>query len=142
MRQIALSIALAIGAPLVLAEEFDRASLDGMWAESVSGSFACRPDNLHHRLVLSDDMKTLTFKLDRPWKLVGTGKVVEQYSATVTRMSSRSLFIRYDTDAGTAATDYPKEWELRIVGPGVYRWRSTDWKPEQFNSVIGVKCAS
>ncbi len=34
-----------------------------------------------------------------------------------------------------------REWEMRFIGPGTYRWRSTAWQEGQYNTVIGVKCA-
>jgi hypothetical protein len=112
--------------------------LQGLWAESVDAQFACVPSNLHARLSLSEDGKTLVFELDRKWKL-SSGKKVQSYSAEVIRSEPRVLFIRYNADAGTAPPDQ-QEWEMRFLGPGTYRWRSTAWPEGRYNTVIGVKC--
>jgi hypothetical protein len=140
MRQLVISVLAVLCAHAVHAQAFDRSMLQGLWAESSNAAFACVPSNLHTLLSLSEDGKTLTFKLDRKWKL-SWGKEVEQYSATVVRSEERMLVIRYNPDAGTPPPDH-QEWEMRFLGPGTYRWRSTAWPGGRYNTVIGVKCGA
>jgi hypothetical protein len=131
-------ICLALLSGAANAQEFDRSMLDGVWAESTNYQFGCRIDNLHQRLELSSDGKTLTFKNDRKWK-IGDGEEVTQYSANVVRSTKTVLIIKY----GPALAGIPdefREWEMRFIGPGTYLWRATPWPANQFNEVIGVKC--
>lgn len=119
---------------------FDWSLLQGKWAESTHHQFGCRPDNLHQRLSVSEDKKTLTFKNDRKW-LIGSGQEVEDYSAAILRSSANVLVIRY----GPALPNIPdemREWEMRFIGPGTYRWRATAWREGVYNEVIGVKCSA
>ena len=120
------------------AQEFDRSMLDGVWAESTNYQFGCRPDNLHQRLELSSDGRTLTFKNDRKWK-IGAGDEVTQYSASVARSTTNVLIIKYGSEL-VGIPDEFREWEMRFIGPGTYLWRATSWPANQFNEVIGVKC--
>ena len=122
------------------ASGFDWSLLQGKWAESTRHQFGCRPENLHQWLSVSEDKKTITFKNDRKWK-IGTGEEVEQYSALILRASSNVLVIRY----GIELSDIPdemREWEMRFIGPGTYRWRATAWREGEYNEVIGVKCSA
>ena len=119
---------------------FDWSLLQGKWAESTDHLFGCRPENLHQWLTVSGDKKTLTFKNDRKWK-VGSGQTVEQYAASILRSSPNVLIIRYGSDLPDIPEEF-REWELRFIGPGTYRWRATSWQPGVFNEVIGVKCAA
>lgn len=119
--------------------EFDRALLAGTWADSDSTAPACARNNLHYTLELSADGKTLVFKLDRKWK-IATGAQVEQYSATVLDAAPQMLTIRYNADIGPLPADYPAKWEMAFVAPGVYRWRATEWRGGEVNTIVGVRC--
>lgn len=130
---------LAVMSASVAAQPFDRSLLDGLWAESVRGKFGCVAGNLRTRFVLSEDGKTLTFKLDRKWK-INTGQVVDEYSATVFKAEQHALFIQYDESPSSMSPDMI-EWEMRFIGPGTYRWRSTAWPEGNYNNVIGVRCS-
>jgi hypothetical protein len=66
MRFLLMTTAIALSLT-VHAQEFDRALLSGLWAESSSTKLACTPDSLHSRFELSADGKVLLFKLDRKW---------------------------------------------------------------------------
>ncbi|CAG0931802.1 hypothetical protein RHDC3_01996 [Rhodocyclaceae bacterium] len=139
----ALAAALLLASPLAQAREihapaFDWSLLSGTWAESTEHQFGCRSGNLRFRFVISDDKKLITFKLDRKWK-IGNGSEVEEYSALVLEQSSNALVIRYGDELGNLS-EAMREWELRFIGPGTYRWRSTKWQADQYNNVIGVKC--
>ncbi|QAU34672.1 hypothetical protein [Janthinobacterium sp. 17J80-10] len=137
-RNFLFALALLCVTQTTIAQNFDWALLQGQWAESTDNKFGCRPDNLHHRFEASNDKKSLNFMLDRKWK-VGTGKEVTQYSASILKAEANVLVISYGKDIG----DLPPamaEWELRFIGPGTYRWRSTSWPEGQYNTVIGVKC--
>jgi hypothetical protein len=138
MRQY-LFLALALGMGTVEAQEFNWKLLAGKWAESTNHQFGCRPDNLHQTFEISADRKTLRLKNDRKWK-IGTGAEVTEYSATVLRAQGNSLFIKYGTELKGIPDEY-REWEMRFIGPGTYRWRAAAWPPDQYNDVIGVKCA-
>lgn len=118
---------------------FDWSLLQGKWAESTRHQFGCRPDNVHQRFIVSEDRKTITFKNDRVWK-IGTGQQVEQYSAAILRASPDVLIIRYGYLPGIP--DEMREWEMRFIGPGTYRWRATAWNEGEYNEVIGVKCSA
>ncbi|MEV4783323.1 hypothetical protein [Burkholderia sp. LMU1-1-1.1] len=130
-------ICFALFAGAVNAQEFDRSMLDGVWAESTNFQFGCRPDNLHQRLELSSDGKTLTFNNDRKWKI--NANEVTEYSATVVRSTKNVLIIKYGSEL-VGIPDELREWEMRFIGPGTYLWRATSWRANQFNQVIGVKC--
>jgi hypothetical protein len=124
--------------PAAEADAFEWSLLQGQWAESTRHQFGCRPDNLHHEFVVSSDRKRITFKLDRNWK-IGTGREVKEYSASVLQEQPNALIIRY----GPELQDIPdemREWELRFIGPGTYRWRATAWPAGEYNEVVGVKC--
>jgi hypothetical protein len=122
----------------VFSQAFDWALLQGQWAESTKNQFGCRPDNLHYRFEVSADRQSLTFKLDRKWK-VNTGKEVEQYTAAIKKAEANVLVISYGPELGEMPAEM-KEWELRFIGPGTYRWRAVSWPEGQYNTVIGVKC--
>lgn len=132
------ALALLFGSGCANAQVFDWARLNGTWAESTRNLYGCRSDNLHHSFVVSDDKKTITFKLDRPWK-IGTGNEVREYKASIVAQSEWSLFIRYGAEV-EGLSEEMREWELRFIGPGTYRWRATAWAPNEFNNVIGVRC--
>jgi len=125
--------------PSEQAAPFDRSLLGGVWAESVDTMPACAMTNLHNTFELSPDGRTLVFKLDRKSK-IASGNEVEQYSATVLRSTSQSLFIRYNADIGTLPPGFPLDWEIVFVTPGVYRWHAEKWKEGEVNNVVGVKC--
>ena len=126
--------ALSLGAS---AQEFEWSLLDGKWAESANHLFGCRPDNVHQRLEVSPDRKTLKFQNDRPWKIAGAE--VREYSAAVVKAQGRSLFIKYGPELKGIPAEY-REWEMRFIGPGTYRWRAVNWAQDEFNNVIGVRC--
>lgn len=138
MRQYLL-VALALLSNSVLAQEFNWALLAGKWAESTKHQFGCRPDNLHQTFEVSSDRKTLKLKNDRRWK-IGNGAEVTEYSAAIIRTQDNSLIIKYGPELQGIPPAY-REWEMRFIGPGTYRWRATTWAPDEFNDVIGVKCA-
>ena len=92
-----LTLSLLIGASSAHAQLFDWSRLNGTWAESTLNLYGCRGDNLHHAFVVSDDKKTITFKLDRLWR-IGTGKEVREYKASIVAQSEWSLFIRYGAE--------------------------------------------
>ena len=119
---------------------FNWSLLKGKWAESTNHQFGCRPDNLHQWFMVSPDKKTITFKNDRKWK-IGTGQELEQYSASILRSHENVLVIRYGSDLPDVP-DEMREWEMRFIGPGTYRWRATAWREGEYNDVIGVKCSS
>ena len=138
MRQYLL-VALALLSNSVPAQEFNWALLAGKWAESTKHQYGCRPDNLHQTFEVSSDRKTLKMKNDRRWK-IGTGAEVTEYSAAIIRTQDNSLIIKYGPELQGMPPEY-REWEMRFIGPGTYRWRATTWAPDEFNDVIGVKCA-
>lgn len=119
---------------------FDWSILEGKWAESTRNQFACRPENLHQWLSASEDKKAITFKNDRKWK-IGSGQAVEEYSASIVRSSPNVLVIRYSGDLLDIPEEF-REWEMRFIGPGTYRWRPTAWPEGVFNDVIGVRCST
>ena len=120
-------------------EAFDWTLLKGRWAESANHSFACRSDNLHNTFVVSRDRRSLTFKLDRKWK-IGTGQEVTEFTAEIKEAQGRLLVIKYGPEL-EGLTEPMREWEMLFIGPGVYRWRATAWPAGSYNNVIGVKCA-
>lgn len=135
---LAAIASLICGTSASYAQTFDWKLLEGEWAESTEHRFGCRADNLHHRFLVSPDNKTITFKLDRKWK-IGTGDEVTEYGASVLQSSENTLIIRYGSELKGIPDEY-RQWELRFIGPGTYRWRATSWRTDQYNEVIGVKC--
>lgn len=134
-------LSLTISSPTqVLAQDFDRSLLEGAWVVNSNTDYACTENKLHTRFKLSADGKTLKFIQDREWKL-NSGKTVEHYSATVISNTNRVLTIKYNTDAGEHPPNYPKEWEMAFVAPGVYRWRATNWPRGRVNVVVGIRCS-
>jgi hypothetical protein len=106
--------------------------------ESTRFQYACQPDNLRHQFVVSPDRKRITFKLDRLWK-INTGKEVREYAASVLSERPNVLIIRYGPEL-QPLSDEMREWELRFIGPGAYRWQATAWPEGQYNEVIGIRC--
>lgn len=133
-----ISIALAIFTSAAGAEEFNWKLLEGKWAESTEHRFGCRPDNLHQTFEVSADRKTLTLKNDRRWK-INSGTDVTEYSAEILRAQGNSLLISYGPEMKGIPPEY-RDWEMRFIGPGTYRWRAASWAQDDFNDVIGVKC--
>lgn len=119
-------------------EAFDWSLLKGTWAESSEHKYGCRPDNLHQHFEVSSDRKSLLIKNDRKWRM-GDGQEVERYSATIVSHAPNMLVIRYGPEM-TAIPEEFREWEMRFIGPGTYRWRATSWPIGRYNDVIGVKC--
>jgi hypothetical protein len=138
MRHYFLTL-LALATSGAGAQNFDWKLLDGKWAESTSHQYGCRPDNLHQTFEVSADQKTLKLKNDRRWK-IGTGAEVTEYNATIVGARDRSVFIKYGSELEGIPPEY-REWEMRFIGPGTYRWRATSWRQDEYNDVIGVKCA-
>lgn len=128
---------LAVVSLSARAQEFDWKLLNGKWAESTDNLYGCRSDNLHQTFEVSADRKSLKFKNDRPWKIVGAE--LKDYSAAIVRAQGRSLFIKYGPELQDVPPEF-REWEMRFIGPGTYRWRALSWAPDQFNNVIGVRC--
>jgi hypothetical protein len=131
-----LAVAQTASQPRTLA--FDIAQLSGWWAESYSSVPACDPSNVRTRQVFSEDGKHLKFLFDRPWQ-TELGPATE-FEATIISSTDRTLVIRYDNESRKKRTGQPVEWELSIAAPGVYRWRETEWKREEVNTVVGIRC--
>ncbi len=130
---------LALAAHTASAREFNWKLLEGKWAESTKNQFGCRPDNLHQTFLVSADRKTLTLKNDRRWK-IGTGAEVSEYTATILKADGNSIFIKYGPELQGIPPEF-REWEMRFIGPGTYRWRAASWGQDEYNNVIGVKCS-
>jgi hypothetical protein len=89
--------------------------------------------------VFSSDGKRLQLVFDRPWQTeLG---LLTQFNATIVSSTERTLVIRYDNETRKRRNGQPVEWELSIAAPGVYRWRETEWKPNEVNTVVGIRCA-
>lgn len=138
MRQFIL-IAIGILSSTAVGQDFNWKLLEGRWAESTKNDFGCRPDKLHQTFVLSSDRKILTFKNDRPWNIGSNGEITE-YTATILRAEGNSIFIKYGPELRDIPAEF-QEWEMRFIGPGTYRWRPLAWGADEYNGVIGVKCA-
>ena len=124
----------------VSAQEFDRSLLTGDWVESDNTDFACTSNKAHQRFELSEDGKTLVFKLNRKL-LIATGKMVDQYSASVLLALPKALIIEYNDTEGLPK-GFPKTWELAFIAPGIYRWRATVMPEGHVNYVVGVRCSN
>jgi hypothetical protein len=94
---------------------------------------------LHQTFEVSADRKTLKLKNDRRWK-IGTGTEVTEYTASILRAEGNSLFIKYGPELKGIPPEY-REWEMRFIGPGTYRWRAGSWGKDEYNNVVGVKCS-
>ena len=117
-------------------QPFNWKLLEGTWSESTRHQFGCRPDNVQFRIVPSSDRSRVAFKYDRPTTLDG-GKEVREFGAEVRRAEGHSLFVKYDKDDAIMSAG---EWELRFIGPGVYRMGFSGWDKGTYNNVLGVKC--
>ena len=117
---------------------FDRAQLSGWWGESFNTDLACDPENLKTTMEISSDGKRLEMRFDRRWKTELGEK--DHFGATIISATSRTLTIQYDKETRKKTSGKPVEWELAIVAPGVYRWRETEWKPGEVNTVVGIRC--
>lgn len=117
---------------------FDRAQLSGWWGESYNTDLACGSENLKTTMEISSDGKRLEMRFDRRWK-TELGET-DHFGATIVAATSRTLTIQYDNETRKKASGKPVEWELAIVAPGVYRWRETEWKSGEVNTVVGIRC--
>ena len=118
---------------------FDRSQLSGWWGESYNTDLACSPENLKSTMEVSPNGKRIEMRFDRHWK-TELGEA-DRYGADIISATSRTLVIRYDNETRKKSSGKPVEWELAIVAPGVYRWRETEWKPGQVNTVVGIRCS-
>ncbi len=119
---------------------FDWSLLEGKWAESSEHKYGCRPDNVHQQFEVSTDRKTLVLRNDRKWRM-DNGQEIERYSATIISHAPNVLVIKYGPELKDIPDEY-REWEMRFIGPGTYRWRASAWPVGRYNNVIGVKCAA
>jgi hypothetical protein len=118
---------------------FDRSQLSGWWGESYNTDFTCGPQNLKTTMEVSPDGKRLKMRFDRKWK-TELGET-DQFASTIISATNRTLVIQYDGETRLKKSGKPVEWELAIVAPGVYRWRETEWKPGDVNTVVGIRCS-
>ena len=118
---------------------FDRQQLSGWWGESYNTDLACGQQNLKTTMEISPDSKRLKMRFDRKWK-TELGET-DQIGATIVSATNRTLVIQYDGETRLKSTGKPVEWELAIVAPGVYRWRETEWKQGEVNTVVGIRCS-
>jgi hypothetical protein len=142
MKTAAFIAALLLAVPAAGAEApfpFDLAQVEGRWAENFNTEPACGPDSLHFRFDVSAERKRLTLVFDRR-SVTALGET-DRVSADILSATPRSLVIRYDNEQRLTRLRKPLEWELTIVAPGVYRWRATDWEPNEVNTVVGVRCS-
>lgn len=131
--------ALGFAAPPSWSQEFDRSLLAGSWSESTDSDPVCNPGNLRSRFEFSPDGKTLGFALDRKWKVI-TGEVVDRFTAAIVQSNNRAMILQYHWDRSKVPENYPMVWELVVIAPGIYRWRSPEWPEGQVNNVVGVRC--
>jgi hypothetical protein len=85
------------------------------------------------------DGKRLEMRFDRKWK-TELGET-DHFGATIVSATTRTLVIRYDGETRLKRSGKPVEWELAVVAPGVYRWRETEWRPGEVNTVVGIRCS-
>ena len=122
------------------AREFDWSLLEGHWAESTGGQYACRPGSLGHRFAVSPDKTQLTFHLNKEFRQPEGQRAIKEYTADILSATDNSLMIKYSLDM-PGMTEETSEWELRFIGPGAYRWRPASWPADRYNAVIGVQCS-
>lgn len=119
---------------------FDVNQLSGVWADSVDTDSACAMKNWHFRYEFSIDRKRLAIKFDREIDSGAAGKV-SHMDATILSATARTITLRYDGEQRMNSLGKPVEWQLAIVAPGVYRWRATDWRVGEVNTVVGIQCS-
>ena len=119
---------------------FDVNQLSGVWADSVDAEPACATKNGHFRYEFSSDRKRLAIQFDREIDSGAAGKV-SHIDATVLAATARTITFRYDGEQRMSSLGKPIEWQLAMVAPGVYRWRATDWRAGQVNTVVGIRCS-
>ncbi len=122
-----------------LSQQFDSKLLAGSWSESTDTNPVCAPENLRVRFDVNPEANLLTFLLDRKWRVV-TGDEVDRFTANIVQSNNRVMIIQYNWDRSKTPKDYPLVWELVVIAPGLYRWRSPEWPEGQVNNVVGVRC--
>jgi hypothetical protein len=140
MRRFAATAVTALAAAAPAAAQpggFDWALLEGRWSEGADARFACGADKLQRRMTPSEDRRTLVFENDRPQKLAGGAEVL-RYTAAILEAQPFALRIRYGAELGLPEAQ--REWELRFVAPGLYRWRAAAAPEGRFVAVFGVRC--
>ena len=118
---------------------FDRSQLSGWWGESYNTDLTCGPQNLKTTMEISPDGKRLKMRFDRKWK-TELGEM-DQSESTITSATKRTLVIQHDGETRLKKSGKPVEWELSIVASGFYRWRETEWKSGEVNTVVGIQCS-
>jgi hypothetical protein len=119
---------------------FDFTQLAGAWVDNFSTEAACSMKNPRFRFEFSLDKKHLTIVFDRKTdNSLGANK--DRFEASVTAATNQTLVIRYDGETRLNNLGKLIEWELAVVAPGIYRWRATDWKTGQVNTVVGIRCS-
>ena len=119
---------------------FDPAQLAGWWAESYNTDTTCGPQNLRTTMQVDPVAKRLEMRFDRMWKTELGER--DRFGARILSATARSLVIQYDGETRKKRSGEPVEWELSIVAPGVYRWRETEWRAGEVNTVVGIRCPS
>src|SRR6185369_12551257 len=111
-------IACAALAPC--AQAFDKAELQGLWAESMANRYACTSTNRHQRFELAPDGKSLTIRVEHSSR-AGTPKEPETIRLSVLRAEDHALVVHFDGH-DDAKDPLAGEWRISFLGPGVYRW--------------------
>lgn len=114
--------------------------LSGVWADSVDTEPACAMKNWHVRYEFSADRKRLSIQFDRDIDSGAAGKI-SHMDATILSATARTITFRYDGEQRMNSLGKPVEWQLAMVAPGVYRWRATDWRVGEVNTVVGIQCS-
>jgi hypothetical protein len=130
------STALAVTDPK--AAVFDPKQLSGWWAESYNTESACGPQNVRSTMEVDLKAQRLQMRFDRKWK-TELGET-DHFSAKIVSSTARTLVIQYDNETRRRRNGELVEWELAMVAPGVYRWRETEWRPGDVNTVVGIRC--
>lgn len=136
---LGLSSGLLAGTASAQAEDPYAAQLAGFWQESYDRGDVCGPDTPKFTMTLDRKTKTVLFQYDK--EVQGyDGKLRTQLRWFVREYRPRSLVLALDGETRKGESGQPMEWELLLVGRGLYRWRATEWPHRDVNRVVGVRC--
>ena len=122
----------------LLAHAFDSKELQGAWAESTQNRYACTSTNRYQRLELAPDGKTLTITFERRAR-AGKANAQERFNLAVVRAEDHALTVRF-VGHDDPADPLFGDWQLSVLGPGVYRWHLVSKHETLQPAPIVVRC--
>ncbi|TAK82456.1 MAG: hypothetical protein EPO01_13970 [Aquabacterium sp.] len=113
--------------------------LSGTWQENWDRGDVCGANAANFTITLDRKAKTVLFQYNK--EVQGyDGKMRTQLRWFVREYRPKSLVLALDGETRKGDSGQPLEWELLLVGRGLYRWRATEWPHREVNRVVGVRC--